>query len=197
MSKTSLALSPKTIEVQQYSKNADSVTFYFDRYVNNNLDLSTFTSKIILDAKNILISGLNKTLVQEYSATKVKVTWNFDSIVTAKSGEYNFQIAFVDQRDIVQLYSSVGKLKINKSLDVPTIENVAFIENLSLLKQWQEYMEDIVAKPFYYTPQIENDTIYWMPNSELLPEIDSIKLDFEESLDAIKSDDIKKLFSID
>jgi hypothetical protein len=174
MSKVSLALSPKKIELQQYSNNADSVTFYFDRYINDRIDLSTMTSKIVLDSKNIIISGLNKTLIQEYSVTKIKITWNFDEIATAKLGEHNFQIIFTDKDDIVQLYSDVGKLKINKSLNVSEIENVVFFENLSLFKQWEERMESLSRD--YYIPKLEENILSWIPSNNILPKIDDYEI---------------------
>ena len=49
MGKVSLNVEHKIVEVQQHSHGADSITFLFDRYTNNKIDLSLLKSKIILD----------------------------------------------------------------------------------------------------------------------------------------------------
>lgn len=175
MSEANLSIEPKIIEVQQYSNNTDSVTFLFDRYTNSNIDLSVFKSKIVLDSKNIIMSGIDNTLIQEHNKTKVKITWNFDSIVTARPGRYSFQIIFVDQQDTVKMYTDIGKLKVNSSLNV---ENVIFLENLSLFQQWENRIESLVSGG-YYIPQVNGNIISWTPSNSSLPQVDSAKLNYE------------------
>lgn len=140
MSKISLNVEHKIIEVQQHSHGADSITFIFDRYTDNLIDLSLLKSKIILDTYNVIISGLNKFLVQEYTSTNVKLTWVFDKNITTDVGEYNFQIVFVDNNDDIKLYTEVGKLKVKDSLD---IESVMFEKNITLFQQWEDKMENL------------------------------------------------------
>ena len=140
MSKISLNVEHKLIEVQQHSHGADSITFIFDRYTDNLIDLSLLKSKIVLDTYNVIISGLNNYLIQEYTSTNVKLTWVFDKNITTDVGEYSFQIIFVDNNDDIKLYTEVGKLKVKDSLD---IETVMFEKNISLFQQWEDNMENL------------------------------------------------------
>ena len=135
MGKISLNVEHKIVEVQQHSHGADSITFIFDRYTNNGIDISPLRSKIILDTYNIIVSGLNNFLIQEATPTNIKLTWTLDRNTTAEVGVYNFQIVFVDSNDEIKLYTDVGRLKVNDSLDV---EEVGFVKNLTLLQQWEE-----------------------------------------------------------
>ena len=41
----------------------------------------------------------------------------------------------IDSNDEIKLYTDVGRLKVNDSLDV---EEVGFVKNLTLLQQWEE-----------------------------------------------------------
>lgn len=137
MSKASLNLERKIIEVQQYS-TVDSVTFSFNRYMNNGIDLASLTSMIIMDSSNIIKSNIeeNEFLIQlPPTNTKVNLIWSFDSFVTKEPGEYRFQIVFSDGEGNAKAYTEVGKLIINDSLDV---EIGYFSENLSLLQQWEQ-----------------------------------------------------------
>ena len=109
MAQASVVLKQKIINVQQYSHNTDMVTFYFERYTNSGIDLSTLEAWILIDTVD------SKKLVEYNSNTQVTLEWVIDGSLTQKEQELPFQIVFTNN-DNIKLYTTVGKLKVNKSL---------------------------------------------------------------------------------